>query len=118
MTRHLLTGAELSADETHALLARAAQLKAQPRQPQVLDGRSVALIFEKPSTRTRLSFDVGVQELGGHPVVLRGDEMQLSRGESPRDTALVLSPARRSDRHPHRRRRDHRRARRPTRRCP
>ncbi len=57
----------------------------------MLAGRSVALIFEKPSTRTRLSFDAGVHELGGHPVVLRGDEMQLSRGESPRDTALVLS---------------------------
>ncbi len=91
MTRHLLTGAELTADETHALLERAAQLKAEPHQPQVLAGRSVALIFEKPSTRTRLSFDTGVHELGGHPVVLRGDEMQLSRGESPRDTALVLS---------------------------
>jgi ornithine carbamoyltransferase len=51
----------------------------------------VALIFEKPSTRTRLSFEMGVCELGGHPVVLRADEMQLSRGESPRDTALVLS---------------------------
>lgn len=91
MTRHLLTGAELTADETHALLDRAAQLKAEPHQPHVLGGRSVALIFEKPSTRTRLSFDTGVHELGGHPVVLRGDEMQLSRGESPRDTALVLS---------------------------
>lgn len=91
MTRHLLTGAELSADEIHALLDRAVQLKAEPHQPQVLGGRSVALIFEKPSTRTRLSFDTGVHELGGHPVVLRGDEMQLSRGESPRDTALVLS---------------------------
>ncbi|MFT4035434.1 MAG: ornithine carbamoyltransferase [Patulibacter sp.] len=91
MTRHLLTGAELSADELHAVLDRALELKAQPQQPQVLAGRSVALIFEKPSTRTRLSFDAGVHELGGHPIVLRGDEMQLSRGESPRDTALVLS---------------------------
>ncbi|MBO9533132.1 MAG: ornithine carbamoyltransferase [Solirubrobacteraceae bacterium] len=91
MTRHLLTGAELSADEIHALLDRALELKREPSQPQVLGGRSVALIFEKPSTRTRLTFDTGVHELGGHPVVLRGDEMQLSRGESPRDTALVLS---------------------------
>jgi len=57
----------------------------------VLAGKSVALIFERPSTRTRVSFEVGVAELGGHPVVLRSDEMQLSRGESPRDTALVLS---------------------------
>ncbi len=52
----------------HALIDRAIELKAQPSQPQVLDGRSVALIFEKPSTRTRISFDTGVHELGGHPV--------------------------------------------------
>jgi ornithine carbamoyltransferase len=91
MARHLLTGAELSAAELAGLLRRAAELKAEPRQPHVLDGRSVALIFAKPSTRTRVSMEVGVSELGGHPIVLRGDEMQLSRGESPRDTALVLS---------------------------
>jgi ornithine carbamoyltransferase len=91
MARHLLTGSELSAAELSGLLGRAAELKAEPRQPHVLGGRSVALIFAKPSTRTRVSMEVGVSELGGHPVVLRGDEMQLSRGESPRDTALVLS---------------------------
>ncbi len=51
----------------------------------------MALVFQKPSTRTRLSFEVGVHELGGQPVVLRADELQLSRGESIRDTALVLS---------------------------
>ena len=48
-------------------------------------------MFEKPSTRTRVSFEAGIVELGGHPMVLRGDEMQLSRGESAKDTALVLS---------------------------
>jgi ornithine carbamoyltransferase len=51
----------------------------------------VALIFQKPSTRTRLSFEIGIHELGGHAVVLRSDELQLSRGEALRDTALVLS---------------------------
>ena len=51
----------------------------------------MALVFERPSTRTRVSFEVGVVELGGHPLVLREGELQLSRGESVRDTALVLS---------------------------
>ncbi len=91
MSRHFLTGAELSRAELTALLARAQQLKAAPLSSPALSGRSVALIFEKPSTRTRLSFEVGVHELGGHPVVLRADELQISRGEALRDTALVLS---------------------------
>jgi ornithine carbamoyltransferase len=91
MPRHLLTGAELSAAELDALLLRAIELKAAPLSSRALAGRGVALIFEKPSTRTRLSFEMGVHELGGHPLVLRSDEMQLARGESPRDTALVLS---------------------------
>lgn len=73
------------------MLDRAIALKAQPLSSTALAGRSVALIFQKPSTRTRISFEVGVHELGGHPVVLRSEEMQLARGESLRDTALVLS---------------------------
>ena len=89
--RHFLTGDELSRDELHALLHRALELKARPLSARPLEGRSVALIFHKPSTRTRVSFEAGVFELGGHAIVLRPDEMQLSRGESPRDTALVLS---------------------------
>jgi ornithine carbamoyltransferase len=91
MARHFLTGSELTASELDALLTRAARLKAQPLSSRALAGRSVALVFERPSTRTRVSFEVGVHELGGLPVVLRPDELQLSRGESPRDTALVLS---------------------------
>ncbi len=91
MRHPFLTGAELSADELSGLLDRALELKAAPVSSKALDGQSIALIFEKPSTRTRLSFEVGVHELGGHPVVLRGDELQLSRGEALRDTALVLS---------------------------
>ncbi len=89
--RHFLTGAELSAAELDGLLGRAVELKADPLCSRALAGRSVALIFQKPSTRTRVSFEVGIHELGGHAVVLRSDELQLSRGESPRDTALVLS---------------------------
>jgi ornithine carbamoyltransferase len=89
--RHFLTGAELTAAELAALLDRALELKRSPLSCRVLEGRSVALIFEKPSTRTRVSFEVGIDELGGHAVVLRPDEMQLSRGEAARDTALVLS---------------------------
>jgi ornithine carbamoyltransferase len=77
--------------ELDALLERAMELKAAPRSSHALAGRSVALIFQKPSTRTRLSFEVGIHELGGHPVVLRAEELQLSRGEALRDTALVLS---------------------------
>jgi ornithine carbamoyltransferase len=91
LPRHFLTGDELTADELHALLDRALELKRDPLASRVLEGRSVALLFEKPSTRTRLSFEAGVFEMGGHPLVLRSTEMQLSRGESVRDTALVFS---------------------------
>jgi ornithine carbamoyltransferase len=91
MSRHFLTGAELTAAELAVVLDRALELKRAPLSSQALDGLSVALIFQKPSTRTRVSFEVGVHELGGHAVVLRSDELQLSRGEALRDTALVLS---------------------------
>jgi ornithine carbamoyltransferase len=90
LPRHFLTGSELGADELRALIERGLALKADPAVSRALAGRHVALIFEKPSTRTRLSFEAGVVELGGHPIVLRADELQLTRGESPRDTALVL----------------------------
>jgi ornithine carbamoyltransferase len=91
MTRHFLTGIELSAEELSAVLDRALELKADPVGSRPLAGRTVALIFEKPSTRTRVSFEAGVFELGGHPMVLRGEDLQITRGESIRDTAYVLS---------------------------
>jgi ornithine carbamoyltransferase len=91
VSRHFLTGEELSDAELAGLLDRAAELKADPHASRALAGRSVALIFEQPSTRTRVSFEIGVTELGGHPVILRPDEMQISRGESVRDVATVLS---------------------------
>jgi ornithine carbamoyltransferase len=86
-----LTGSELTSSQLDALLTRAGELKRAPLSSDVLAGRTVALIFERPSTRTRVSFEAGISELQGHPMVLRSDEMQLSRGESVRDTALVLS---------------------------
>jgi len=94
LKRDFLTGEELGAFELGKLLDRAAALKVGRRErlgAESLTGRSIALVFEKPSTRTRISFEVGVAELGATPIVLRGDELQLSRGESIGDTARVLS---------------------------
>src|SRR5204863_8415602 len=94
MASHFLTGDELSAERLAALLDRALELKrGRPdgAGAGALDARSVALVFERPSTRTRVSFEVAVSELGGTPLVLRGDELQLARGESVGDPARVLS---------------------------
>ena len=91
MARHFLTGEETTSEELDRLIDRAIEMKRDRLGTRTLAGRSVALIFQKPSTRTRISFEVGVHELGGHALVLREAEMQLARGESPRDTALVLS---------------------------
>lgn len=71
--------------------ARAGRPKGTPDDEQPLAGHIVALIFEKPSTRTRISFDVGVRQLGGQPLLLTGSEMQLGHGESIADTARVMS---------------------------
>jgi ornithine carbamoyltransferase len=91
LPRHFLTGSELGSGGLAALLDRAAELKAAPLRSRALEGKIVALVFEKPSTRTRVSFEAAIVELGGHPMVLRPDEMQLRRGESVKDTARVLS---------------------------
>jgi ornithine carbamoyltransferase len=91
---NFLTGEELDREELLALLERAEQLRRGREQGEGRDslaGRSVALIFEKPSTRTRVSFEVGVAELGATPIVLRADELQLTRGESIADTGRILS---------------------------
>ena len=91
---NFLTGEELDRDDLLGLLERAEELK-RGREAgegrESLAGRSVALIFEKPSTRTRVSFEVGVAELGATPIVLRADELQLTRGESIADTGRILS---------------------------
>jgi ornithine carbamoyltransferase len=91
MPRHFINGTELAKYELQGIVDRAIELKAAPRSSQALAGRTIALIFEAPSTRTRVSFEAGIVELGGHPMVLRAGELQLSRGETIRDTALVLS---------------------------
>ena len=92
--RHFTRVADWSPAELTRVLDLADELKEQQRRREEhhhLPGRALGMIFQKPSTRTRVSFEVGVSELGGHAVVLRPDELQLSRGESVRDTALVLS---------------------------
>jgi len=73
------------------VIERAGELKSAPLSSDALAKRTVALIFQRPSTRTRVSFEAGIAELGGHPMVLRTEDLQLSRGESVRDTAYVLS---------------------------
>ena len=91
---NFVTGAELDESGLESLLVHASELKAGREEglgSDLLGGRSIGLVFELPSTRTKVSFEVGVSELGAHPVVMRGDELQLSRGESVADTARVLS---------------------------
>lgn len=92
--RHLISLADFSRDEIELILERSAALKKDRQAGKAvksLAGKSVALIFEKSSTRTRVSFQVGVFQLGGQPLFLSGSELQLSRGEPVRDTARVLS---------------------------
>lgn len=86
-----LTGEELSPDQLRDLIERAAWMKSNPLGSDALKRRVVALIFQRHSTRTRVSFETGIAELGGHPMVLRTEDTQLTRGESIRDTAYVLS---------------------------
>ena len=83
--RHMIDHARLMKD------ARNGRPKGAPDDEQPLAGRMVALIFEKPSTRTRVSFDVGVRQMGGQTMVLSGADMQLGHGETIADTARVLS---------------------------
>jgi ornithine carbamoyltransferase len=92
MTRHFLIDDDLTASEQAAILDEADRMKKDRTAVRPLAGpRSVAVVFEKPSTRTRLSFEIGIAELGGHPVVLDARSTQLGRGETIEDTARVLS---------------------------
>ena len=92
--RHFLKETDLSVDEAAHVFELAAALKAgrgSANAPKPLAGQSWGLLFFKKSTRTRVSFQVGVSELGGAPVMLNAEDMQLARGETPEDTAKVLS---------------------------
>ena len=90
--RRFLSIDDVAPEELRSLLDAAAKVKAKPTTwVNRLQGKQVALIFEKPSTRTRVSFEAAVSTMGGHPIVLRGDELQLGRGETIEDTGRVLS---------------------------
>jgi ornithine carbamoyltransferase len=92
MIRHFLRDDDLTPDEQAEVLALAADLKKDPFSHRPLDGpRGVAVIFDKNSTRTRFSFEVGIAQLGGHAVVVDGRSTQLGREETLQDTAKVLS---------------------------
>jgi ornithine carbamoyltransferase len=89
--RHFLEIMDHDAATLRRMLDLAQQAKRGAVAGKPLAGKTVALIFEKPSTRTRVSFEVGIQQLGGHALVLSSRDMQLGRGETPADTARVLS---------------------------
>ena len=97
--RHFLDIGVLDADTLRGILDHSRKVKdsrrdkgqAEPDDGQPLAGKLLAMIFEKPSTRTRVSFDVAMRQLGGQTVLLNGSEMQLGRGETIADTARVLS---------------------------
>jgi ornithine carbamoyltransferase len=90
--RHFTRVADFSSEELELVLDLAERLKDAPREDQLLlPGRALGMIFAKPSTRTRISFEVGIAQLGGYGLYLRSDDLQLGRGETIRDTATVLS---------------------------
>jgi ornithine carbamoyltransferase len=92
MPRHFLRDDDLTPEEQLAVLDLAAGLKQDPLGSTALAGpKAVAVLFEKNSTRTRLSFEVGIAQLGGHPIIVDGRSMQLGREETIEDTARVLS---------------------------
>ncbi len=91
MTKHFLELAEFDTATLRAILDQAAAFKAGAPNPPAIAGKTLALLFERPSTRTRVSFEVAMRQLGGHCIVLSDRDMQLGRGETIADTARVLS---------------------------
>lgn len=93
MTRHFLRDDDLNSEEQSRVIAHAIELKKNRFADRSFDGpKSVALIFDKTSTRTRLSFSVGVSEMGGYPMLIDSQSSQLSKNETIADTARVLGP--------------------------
>ena len=90
-TRHFLDLDDFDTATLRSILERGNALKKAGRADKPLAGKTLAMIFEKPSTRTRVSFEVGMRQLGGDVVMLSSKEMQLGRGETVADTAKVLS---------------------------
>ena len=93
-TKDLLTGDEISSKEFLELIDFSIKLKEENKtvkEKQLLENKTLAMLFEKPSTRTRVSFETGMKQLGGHTIILSLNEMQHSRGESVEDTAKTLS---------------------------
>jgi ornithine carbamoyltransferase len=91
MPRHFLAIPDFERDELYDILALAKRMKTGDYRDQPLRGKTLAMIFEKSSTRTRVSFEVGTYQLGGHALFLSSRDIQLGRGEPIRDTARVLS---------------------------
>src|SRR3954471_6547170 len=90
--KHLVSLRDYTKAELEEVFDLARRLKADPRAyANALRGKSLAMIFQKPSTRTRVSFEVGMFQLGGHALYLGGHEIQIGRGETVADTARVLS---------------------------
>lgn len=90
--RHILTLGELTRDEIFSILSKAKEIKKNPSVfSDKLKGKSIAILFSKPSTRTRVSFESGIAQLGGTPIYLSSHDVQISRGETFADTARVLS---------------------------
>ena len=94
MVKHFIDLDKISPQDLHEILALSKKLKKElgsPKQAKLLPHKNLAMIFEKTSTRTRVSFEVGINQLGGHAVVMNKNDMQLGKGESVEDTAKVLS---------------------------
>lgn len=89
--RHFLDISSVDKDSLKGIIASAHEMKSSGNKARPLEGKMLAMIFDKPSTRTRVSFDVGMRQLGGETIILSGSEMQLGRGETVADTAKVLS---------------------------